>query len=453
MMSESPPTPTNGSILAATGIRKTFGGVTALDDVDFALQRGEIHGLVGQNGAGKSTLVKILNGVHQPEAGALTMNGQEVTFQTPLAAREHGIAMVFQEFSLIATMTVAQNVFLAHEPRTRTGLVDDRSALRDTKARLSALGVEIDPMATVGALPVGGQQLIEIAKAMSQSPAILILDEPTASLAHGEVATLFSVLRRLSQHGVSIIYISHHLNEVMSICDRLTVLRDGRVTLRGTPSRQSLDAVVIAMTGSASGALAGAASAGALDEAPMSLEVSGLSLGRRLDAVNLSVQRGEVLGVAGLLGSGRTSLLRALIGLEPDARGRVTLEGHEIRPRSPADATELGLAYVPEDRRREGVVEGQTVAANLLLSIWHRLARFGLLRGGEVRQRARGLIDRLGIRTAGPDQLIQYLSGGNQQKVVVGRALAMEPRVLLLDDPTAGIDIGSRRELLGHVRR
>jgi ribose transport system ATP-binding protein len=452
-MPEPPTTSTRESILAATGIRKTFGGVTALDGVDFALQRGEIHGVVGQNGAGKSTLVKILNGVHQPEAGSITMNGEEVMFQTPLDACEHGIAMVFQEFSLVATLTVAQNVFLAHEPRTRTGLVDDRTARSDTKARLSALGVEIDPMATVGALPVGGQQLVEIAKAMSQSPAILILDEPTASLAHGEVASLFSVLRRLSQQGVSIIYISHHLNEVMSLCDQLTVLRDGRVTLRGTPSTQSLDAVVIAMTGSASGALAGAASAGALDEAPVSLEVSGLSLGRRLEGVNLTVRRGEVLGVAGLLGSGRTSLLRALMGLEPDAQGRVALDGREIRARSPADATELGLAYVPEDRRREGVIEGQSVESNLLLSIWHALARFGLLRGREVRWRARSLIDRFGIRTAGPDQLIQHLSGGNQQKVVVGRALAMEPQVLLLDDPTAGIDIGSRRELLGHVRR
>jgi ribose transport system ATP-binding protein len=438
-------------VLEAIGVRKAFGGVRALDGVDFNLRRGEVHGLVGQNGAGKSTLVKILNGVHHADAGEIRLDGKPVDFQSPAAARRTGIAMVYQEFSLVPTLTVAQNIFLAHEPRMIGGLIDDRAAERMTGDLLDGLGVDISPRALVGGLPVGTQQLVEIAKAFAVRPRILILDEPTASLAQGEIARLYDVLARLRTQAVAVVFISHHLNEVMTACDRVTVLRDGGVALVGTVGSLSLDNLIAAMTG---GALRERHSGPASVEAmgPPLLEVHGLTLERRLDDVELTVSAGEVVGIAGLLGSGRTSLIRVLMGLEPDARGSIAVRSRPVTFRSPTDAVAAGLAYVPEDRRREGIIAGQSVEANLLLGIWGRLTRHGLVDDALARRTDLSLIERLGVMTSGPDQAIEFLSGGNQQKVVAGRALALEPEVLLLDDPTAGIDVASRRELLDHIR-
>jgi ribose transport system ATP-binding protein len=444
--------PAGDVVLSATGIRKTFGGVTALDGVDFAIRRGEVHGLIGQNGAGKSTLVKVLNGVHQPDAGELHLDGRAVSFGSPMDAKRAGIAMVFQEFSLIPTLTVAHNVFLGHEPRTALGLTDEGGARRRTREILDGLGVAIDADAIVGELPVGSQQLVEIAKATSWAPSILILDEPTASLSQTEVATLFRVLRTLRDRGVAVVYISHHLQEVLDVCDGITVLRDGRVRLRGRASEVSLGAIVTAITGHEVATVAERTRVPDRSGVPV-LELRHWGLASRLVDVSLSVHPGEVLGIAGLLGSGRTSLLRSIAGLEPGARGELLVGGQPHRFGSPADAFAAGIAYVPEDRRREGIIAGQTVEANLLLAVWSRLVQHFLLSDSVAEGQARALIDRLGIRTSGPSQLIEHLSGGNQQKVVVGRSLAARPRLLLLDDPTAGIDVGSRRDLLAHVRR
>jgi ABC-type sugar transport system ATPase subunit len=443
------------TVLEARAIRKAFGAVLALDGVSFTLRRGEIHGLVGQNGAGKSTLVKVLSGVHQPDAGEIRLAGRAVVVHSPQEARRLGIAMVFQEFSLTPSLSVAENVVLGREPRRLGILVDDRAAREHSRAILESLGAAIKPDAPVGRLPVGAQQLVEIAKALAGSPSILILDEPTASLSQAEIETLFAALRRLRIQGVSMIYISHHLGEVMAICDRLTVLRDGRVQLAARPGDVDLTAVIEAMTGAPIGARSmgsGTDAARPATEVPL-LELEGWTLDRRLSGVDLRVRAGEIVGVAGLLGSGRTSLLRSIMGLEPGVAGRLRVRGREIAITSPAAALRAGLAYVPEDRRREGIIPGQSVEANLLLAIWRRLARLGILRPATVSARATELIRRLEVRAAGPWQPIEFLSGGNQQKVVVGRSLAVEPLVLLLDDPTAGIDIGSRRELLGHIRR
>lgn len=443
-----------GFVLEAKEIRKAFGAVVALDGVTFSLRRGEIHGLVGQNGAGKSTLVKILSGVHEPDEGEILLAGRPVVLHSPLEARRLGIAMVFQEFSLVPSLSVAENVTLGHEPLRFGLLVDDRTAAVRAGELLDALGMPVEPHLPVGRLPVGSQQLVEIAKALAGNPSILILDEPTASLSHSEIETLFAALRRLRAQGVSMIYISHHLAEVMAICDRLTVLRDGQVQLSAPVLEVDLAAVIEAVTGTPVGAMAlGTPVSPRANGAPPLLELEGWTLGRRLRGVSLSVRAGEVLGVAGLLGSGRTSLLRSIMGLEPGASGRIRIRGHEVTIGDPAAALRAGLAYVPEDRRREGIIPGQSVEANLLLAIWRRLATFGLLRPASLAARTAQLIRRLEIRAAGPWQPIEYLSGGNQQKVVVGRSLAVEPLVLLLDDPTAGIDIGSRRELLGHIRR
>jgi ribose transport system ATP-binding protein len=441
-------------VLEARGICKAFGGVQALAGVDFALVAGEVHGLIGQNGAGKSTLVKVLNGVHRPDAGSIVVDGREVQYDTPQDARRHGTAMVFQEFSLVPTLSVAQNVFLTHEPRVMGALIDDRETRRQTATLLADLGVALDADASVGSLPVGSQQLVEIAKAMAWSPSILILDEPTASLSQTEVAILFEVLRRLRDRGVAIVYISHHLGEVMAICDRITVLRDGAVSLTGRPADIGLSGIVAAVSGrSLVGLQRPHLPSPELVRGDPLLEVEGWTLGRRVMDVSLAVHPGEVLGIAGLLGSGRTSLLRSIMGLEPRVRGELRIQGRPAKVKDPADAIAKGIVYVPEDRRREGIIAGQTVAANLLLSIWPRLTRLLLIRDAHAERVAREMVKRLQIKTSSGSQLIETLSGGNQQKVVVGRSLGVAPSVLLLDDPTAGIDIGSRRELLEHVRR
>ena len=444
----------DSAVLEARGIRKAFDGVLALEGVDLALGPGEVHGLVGQNGAGKSTLVKVLSGVHRPDAGELRLDGRPIVLASPSAARAAGIAMVFQEFSLIPTLSVASNVFLGHEPRRGRVFVDDGESVRRARAILDRLGVDIDPRASVGRLTVGSQQLVEIAKAMAWSPAILILDEPTASLSQAEVATLFGVIASLRDQGVAVVYISHHLQEVLGVCDTITVLRDGHVQLSGSAADLGLATLVEAITGRDTDQLAGRREPGRLvrDGAP-ALEVRGWSLGERLAGIDLSLRPGEVLGVAGLLGSGRTSLLRSIVGLEQGVSGSLHIEGRELRFGSPGDALAAGVAYVPEDRRREGIVSGQSVQSNLLMSIWDRLARRFLLDGAQARRVAGDLVERLDIRAAGLSQPIEQLSGGNQQKVVVGRSLAGRPIVILLDDPTSGIDIGSRRELMGHLRR
>jgi ribose transport system ATP-binding protein len=307
----------------------------------------------------------------------------------------------------------------------------------------------------VGSLPVGSQQLVEIAKAMSRSPSILILDEPTASLSQAEVATLFRTIDALREQGVSIIYISHHLQEVLTVCDTITVLRDGRVQLTGTAAEVGLEGLVDAITGTKpSDRRTSEVEQAPVDrEATPLLELREWNLGTRLVDIDLSVYRGEVVGVAGLLGSGRSSLLRSIVGLEPEVEGVLRRDGTDRRFGSPSDALRAGVAFVPEDRRRQGMIAGQSVQANLLLTMWERLARHFLISESRATATSEGLIHRLDVRTAGQHQLIEYLSGGNQQKVVVGRSLARDPEVLLLDDPTAGIDIGSRRDLLGHVRR
>ncbi len=439
-------------ILRVAGIRKRFGGVTALDGVDLVARAGEVHGLVGANGAGKSTLVKIVNGVYRPDEGELEVDGRPASFASPREAREAGIAMVYQEFSLIPTLSVAQNIQLGREPRNRIGLTDETELRRSAARILGDLGVAVDPDAPVGRLPVGVQQLVEIAKATSVGPSLLVLDEPTASLSQSEVEALFATIRRLCERGVAIIYISHHLAEVRKICRRITVLRDGRTTLSGETAGFSLDAIIEAMTGRVVAEVAARAAPPDASDRPPVVELRGWSLLNRLHGIDLSIRPGEIVGVAGLLGSGRTSLLRSIAGLEPAVRGEMRVAGRPVRITSPAAAASHGIAFVPEDRRREGIITGQSVQANHLLSTWGTLTRRFLVDERAALLATRSAVDRFGIRTSGPAQAMEQLSGGNQQKVVVARALARSPSLLLLDDPTTGIDIASRRELLGHLR-
>jgi ribose transport system ATP-binding protein len=438
-------------VLAARGIRKSFSGVEVLHGVDFTLRRGEVHGLVGQNGAGKSTLVKIINGTYAGDQGEVVANGVVVTRSGTVESRKRGIAMVFQEFSLIPSMPVSQNIFLGREPKGRSGLIDDGETKRLARAALARVGSDIDPDLLVAELPVGSRQLVEIAKAISQDASILILDEPTASLAAAEIKVLTEAMARLRGEGIAIIFISHHLDEVVAMCDRVTVLRDGDVTLVADTAEITLSAIIEAMLGrSLESTLAWQKHDVDRTGTPL-LRVSGLT-NARLHGVSFDLYGGEVVGIAGLLGSGRSEVMRAVFGIDSLESGSIEVEGRRRQIHGPADALHAGIALVPEDRGRAGLVREHSVAHNILMASWRRVAKAGFVDDGAATGVATTFVDQLKIRTAGLQQEVKGLSGGNQQKVVVAKNLAAKPAVLLLDDPTVGVDVGSRREILEDVR-
>jgi ribose transport system ATP-binding protein len=436
--------------LAARGIRKSFGEVEVLHGVDFTLYRGEVHGIVGQNGAGKSTLVKILDGAYTADGGEVEVAGDAEPASARL--RHRGIAMVFQEFSLIPSMRVGDNILLAREPKGRLGLIDDAEIRRRASAALARVGADIDPDRRVEELPVGSRQLVEIAKAISQDASILILDEPTASLAAPEIEVLSRAIRRLAADGISIAYISHHLDEVIAICDRVTVLRDGAVALVAEAEDRTLPVIIEHMLGrSLERALTYRPREIDRSAAPL-LRVDGLR-NARLDGVSFDLRRGEILGIAGLLGSGRSELMRALFGIDRVSAGTIELDGRRLNVRSPGDALKAGIALIPEDRASAGLVREHRVSDNILMAAWDRFSRGGVIDDGRARSAAATLVEQLGIRTRGLDQEVGRLSGGNQQKVVVAKNLSVGPSVLLLDDPTVGVDIGSRLDILEQIRQ
>ena len=438
-------------VLAARGMRKSFNGVEVLHGVDFTLRRGEVHGLVGQNGAGKSTLVKILDGVYSGDAGELEIKGTPSVERGRSETGKRAIAMVFQEFSLIPAMPVGQNILLAREPTGRSGLIDDGEVRRRAKAALARVGADIDQDRLVEELPVGSRQLVEIAKAISQDASILILDEPTASLAAAEIQVLTDAIRLLIAEGISVIYISHHLDEVVAICDRITVLRDGDVTLVAETAEVTVPTIIESMLGkSLESALAYQAHGVDRTGQPL-LRATGLR-NRRLRDVSCELYRGEILGVAGLLGSGRSELLRAIFGIDSLAAGSIEIRGRRVDIGDPADALDAGIALVPEDRGRAGLVREHSVGHNILMASWSRFARSGIVNDRAASRAARSLVEQLRIQTSGLHQLVKTLSGGNQQKVVVAKNLSVAPLVLLLDDPTVGVDVGSKREILMEVR-
>jgi ribose transport system ATP-binding protein len=447
-MADAPAAPV---VLAVRGIRKSFSGVEVLRGVDFTLRRGEVHGLVGQNGAGKSTLVKIINGAYSGDAGEIELNGALLVGGAAAETRRRALAMVYQEFSLIPSMPVDQNILLTREPTGRNKMIDDGEVRRRAKEALSRVGAEIEPDRLVEELSVGSRQLVEIAKAISQDASILILDEPTASLAAAEIRVLTDAIARLTAQGISIIFISHHLDEVVSICDRVTVLRDGEVTLVAETADVTLAVLIEAMLGrSLEGVLAYQAREVDWAGEPL-LRVTGLRNGRLRD-VSFELRRGEILGIAGLLGSGRSEVMRAIFGIDPVAGGSIEMNGARVVIGGAGDALRAGIALVPEDRVRAGLVREHSVADNILMASWQRVARGSFVDDGAARRVAAGFVEQLKIRTAGLEQQVKGLSGGNQQKVVVAKNLSAAPTVLLLDDPTVGVDIGSRREILEDVR-
>jgi ribose transport system ATP-binding protein len=435
-----------------TGIDKSFFGNRVLQDVDFELRQGEVHALVGGNGAGKSTLMKILQGVYTPDAGEIAIEGRPVEIRSPQDARALGIGMIFQEFSLIPTLSVAQNIFLGHEPRGAGGLIDDRESERQAREILAEMGEAIDPRAKVGDLSTGYWQLTEIAKALSENARVLIMDEPTSSLTAAESESLFALIRRLKSRGISIIYISHRMEEIFQITDRITVLRDGRVILTDETANLTMNALIDAIVGQ-SMEQAFAWQERSVDRAvePL-LQVRNLSAGGRIHDVSLDLYPGEILGVAGLMGSGRTELARAIFGVDPIDRGEILVHGRPVAIGDPDDAIAAGISLVPEDRRSQGLILDHSVRSNMILPLLERLAPSGLIDDRRGDRIATSLVESLRVKTPSIETVVRLLSGGNQQKVVIGKWLATEPEILLMDEPTAGVDIQAKTEILGLIR-
>jgi ribose transport system ATP-binding protein len=433
------------------GIVKRFAGVTALDGVELALLPGEVHALVGENGAGKSTLIKIMTGAYRRDAGAMWLEERPVAFATPAEAQAAGVIAVHQEIHLLPHRTVAENIFLGREPR-RWGMVDWRRMFDETAALLARLGIDLDPRAELCALRTAQQQMVAIARGVSLGAKVLVLDEPTSSLAEREVSLLYGLIRTVRDAGAAVVYISHRFDELYAVCDRVTVLRDGRhVATRPLAGLERLDLVCL-MLGKSREALAEGATAFTehaerpADEVPL-LRARGLRRGGKLRGVSLDVRRGEVVGLAGLLGSGRTETARAIFGADPPDDGEIAVRGKRLAPRSPGDAIGAGIALVCEDRKAEGIIPELSVRENLTLAALPALTRFGIV----DRARQRAIVDeyvrRFGIKAASADQRIRELSGGNQQKVLLARWLCTRPELFIVDEPTRGIDIGARREI------
>ena len=433
------------------GISKAFGGVKALDNVDFAVLPGEIHALLGGNGAGKSTILKVLNGVHCPDAGTIAVGGVALTTHTPEASRAAGIAMNFQEMSLIPTLSVAQNIFLTREARTARGWLDDAACEAKAAKIFAMLEVKVDPKAVVGTLGAGQKQLTEIAKAISQSSKVLILDEPSTALAVSDVERLFTFLRKLKAQGVAVIYVSHRMDEIARIADRATILRDGKHVITAPLSDLPIDTMIEHIVGKRSKGLADV-QRGNATRGEVLLEARGLSGAHKPHDISFALHRGEVLGLAGLLGSGRSSLARVIAGIEPAKAGELRIRGEVVSIRKPADAIQAGVALVPEARATQGIIPAHSVASNIVLAVLNRISAKGVVDRAKAQKITDDMIARLQIKTASRDHAVSTLSGGNQQKVVIGKWLATDPDILVLDEPTAGIDIGSKSEIIRLVR-
>jgi len=434
-----------------SGISMHFPGVKALDDVDFQLFPGEVHALLGENGAGKSTLIKVLTGVYQPTAGTVSVDGVEQKFATPAQAQDAGIATVYQEVNLCPNLSVAENVLLGREPR-RAGGIDWRAMRRATREHLAQLNLDLDPASLLSSHSIAVQQLVAIARAMVIDAKVLILDEPTSSLDAGEVERLFTVIRGLQEKQVAILFVSHFLEQVYAISDRLTVLRNGRLVGEFLAADLPRVQLVSKMMGTSIQVLEELESqpmrmARSGDEGAAVLTATGLGRRRSVNPVDLELLPGEVVGMAGLLGSGRTEVARLLYGADHSDSGTLAVKGRSQRVRSPRQALRLGIAFSSESRRTEGLVPDLTLRENIVLGLQARRGWLRRLPRRRVDEIVARYIKELDIRPADPEALVRNLSGGNQQKVLLARWLAMEPDILILDEPTRGIDVGAKAEI------
>ena len=438
-------------LLEVRGVSKQFPGVRALDEVDLVLARGEVLAVVGENGAGKSTLMKILGGVHTPDAGRILLDGRPVTIDSVITAMQLGVSLIHQELNLADNLDVAGNVLLGREPHVAGPIrwVPRRQLEAAALPWMRRVGLDVSPRTLVRDLPIGQQQLVEIAKALSTDARILIMDEPTSSLSGRETELLFETISQLCRQGVSIIYISHRLGEVRQVADRVTVLRDGRNAGDLTRDEITHDAMVRLMVGRAL-STASQRTSHARDD--VVLRVNGVRTPAHPDhAISFTLRAGEIVGLAGLVGAGRSELAATLFGVTPPLAGTVEVAGKTLAINTPHDAISAGIALVPEDRKQYGLIVEMTVSENLSLAGLRTQSRRGLIDRAAERALADRMIQHLGIRTPHRDQIMQYLSGGNQQKTVLGKWLAVEPRVLILDEPTRGIDVGAKAEIYQHM--
>ncbi|TMV18315.1 sugar ABC transporter ATP-binding protein [Paenibacillus thermoaerophilus] len=433
-------------------ISKAFNGIKVLHDVNFSVRKGEVHALMGGNGAGKSTLMKILTGVYTADKGEILIEGKPVSIKSYEDAKANKISMIFQEFSLIPTLTVAQNIFLTRESKTPFGLLDDKENERKTEKLLKELGVDIKPSDIVQDLGVGYWQMTEIAKALSQEAKVLIMDEPTSSLTKKETEVLFSFIRQLKDKGYAIIYISHRMDEIFEICDRITILRDGRKITTEVIKETTLDTVIRHIVGAEFDKLFEWVERDYPTDVPPAFELRNVTAGTKVNNVSLKIQPGEIVGIAGLMGSGRTELLRTVFGIDPMDSGEIYVNGKKRNIRSARQAIDAGIALIPEDRRLQGLVLQHSVKDNMILPILSKLKKGMLLDNKKAAEISKRLVERLNIKTDSISKQSGLLSGGNQQKIVLAKWLANDPDVLLLDEPTIGVDIGAKTEIIDIVR-
>lgn len=434
----------SGALFQTLGVTKAFGGPPVVREVDFDLRRGEVHAIVGENGAGKSTLLKLMAGIHQPDRGALLIEGRPVRFPTPAAAQLHGVALISQEPTLFPDLSVAENIFAGRLPAGRPLPLVRWKAVRSEAARiLGSIGAGIDPDQPVALLSVAEQQLVEVAAALSKSARILLMDEPTASLTPREVERLFRVVQDLKRRGAAIAFVDHRLDEVFAIADRITVMRDGAKVGVYRSGEVTREEVVRRMVGREIPRFRERARA----PGETLLEAERLGRAGAFEDVSLRVRRGEIVALAGLVGSGRTEVARAIFGIDRLDSGILRIRGKELRFRSPREALDAGVAYLPEDRQRQGLILPLPVAHNLSLVVLRELARRGWLLRQREQQLAQAQVERLGVKGPGIDAPARSLSGGNQQKVLVGKFLAARPELLILDEPTRGVDVGAKAEI------
>jgi ribose transport system ATP-binding protein len=434
-------------LVEMVGIDKSFPGVRALHDARFELLAGEVHALMGENGAGKSTLMKVLSGVYTRDAGEIRLDGTPVEISSPRRALDLGISIIHQELALMRDLTAAQNIFIGREPRQLGGLLLDERALNaQAEAIFASMNLKLDPRVTVGGLTIARQQMVEIAKALSYKSRVLIMDEPTAALNDAEINELFAIINRLKAEGVGIVYISHKMDELKRIADRVTVMRDSEYVGTVPAATTQIETIISMMVGRT--LTNEAVTIPDTSQAPVALEVRGLKRGKEIRDVSLSVRKGEILGLAGLMGAGRTEVARAIFGADPIEAGEIFVNGNKVSVRSPQDAVRAGIGYLSEDRKQFGLATGLDVRNNIALA---SLSRFvgpgGVLREGEMREVAQGYIRQLAIKTPSDTQESRLLSGGNQQKVVIAKWLLRDCDILIFDEPTRGIDVGAKSEI------
>ncbi|MFB4326789.1 sugar ABC transporter ATP-binding protein [Priestia sp. BR_2] len=434
-------------LIQMEGIMKEFPGVLALNNCRFDLRAGEVHALMGENGAGKSTLMKILTGVYQKDAGTIEFKGQPVELSNPKAAQDAGISMIHQELNLAPDLTVAQNIFIGREPRRKLRLfLDDRALHRQVKELFERMGLDMDPSIKVSELTVAKQQMVEIAKALSYNADVLVMDEPTAALSETEIEDLFRIIRQLRESGVGIVYISHRMDEIKRITDRITVMRDGQYIDTVSTAEVTTQDIISKMVGrqiyetSKPERTAG--------ERETVLEVIGLNQGRTLKDINLTLKKGEILGIAGLVGAGRTELARAIFGADRIQSGEIRVHGRKVTIKGPHDAVRQGIGYLSEDRKRYGCVVDLDVKSNVAIASYGSFLRpGGWMNTAKIREQAEDMVSRLKVKTPHVDQEVKFLSGGNQQKVVIGKWLTRDCDILIFDEPTRGIDVGAKSEI------